>query len=60
MYKYTNHRYENLLGNAYFWTADDTNTSEARCRMADCNCYMVMELVDMKTNAYSIRCVRNR
>ena len=60
MYNFGSQRYENLLGNAYFWTADDTNTTEARCRMADCNCYMVMEMVDVKTNAYSIRCVRNR
>ena len=52
-------RYENLLGNAYFWSADATNESEAHCHMADCNCYMWYEYPSIKFYGYSVRCVKN-
>ena len=59
MYNFAKGRYENLLGNAYFWSAEDVDASTAHCHMADCNCYMIYDLIRPKTDAYSVRCVKN-
>ena len=59
MYNYMNERYENLRGNTYFWVADDVNTTEAHCHMADCNCYMIYDLISKKSHGYSVRCIKD-
>ena len=59
MYNFARTRYENLLGNAYFWSSEDVDASTAHCHMADCNCYMIYDLIRPKTDAYSVRCVKN-
>ena len=51
-------RYENLHGNAYLWSASSTGSTEAHCHMADCNCYMIIDLISLKENGYSVRCVK--
>ena len=58
-YNDDNSRYENLLGNAYFWSATATTESEAQCHMADCNCSMWYIYPSSKFYGYSIRCVKN-
>ena len=58
MYNFANARYENLLGNAYLWSATTDNITEAHCHMADCHCYMLIDLIVIKQNAMSVRCVR--
>lgn len=52
-------RYEDLRGNAYLWSVTSTSTTEAHCHMADCNCYMLFDLIYNKENAYSVRCVKD-
>ncbi|MBR3573307.1 MAG: chitobiase/beta-hexosaminidase C-terminal domain-containing protein [Bacteroidales bacterium] len=52
-------RYENLLGNAYFWSATTTNDAEATCHMADCNCSMWYVYPNSKYYGFSVRCVKN-
>ena len=59
MYSYNSARYENLLGNTYLWSATSLSTTTARCYAADCNCYLIYELTSAKTNAYSVRCVKD-
>lgn len=59
MYNSYTNRYENLRGEAYYWVVDEVNTSEARCHMADCNCYMIYDLISKKTFGYSIRCLKD-
>ena len=59
MYSSSANRFENLLGNAYFWSAAGVDATTAHCHMADCNCYMIFDLIRTKTDAYSIRCVKN-
>ena len=58
MYNKTTNRYENLRGNAYLWSATEINSTEAHCHMADCNCYMIYDLIYNKLNAFSVRCVK--
>ena len=58
MFNHTTNRYENLYGNAYLWSATEINSSEAHCHMADCNCYMIYDLIYNKMNAFSVRCVK--
>jgi uncharacterized protein (TIGR02145 family)/uncharacterized repeat protein (TIGR02543 family) len=59
MYNFARTRYENLLGNAYFWSSEDVDASTAHCHMVDCHCYMIYDLIRPKTDAYSVRCVKN-
>lgn len=60
MYNCVTHRYENLLGNTYFWTSDDQGESGVKSFVADCNCYTWYELVNDKKHAFSVRCVKER
>ncbi len=53
-------RCENLLGRAYFWTCDETNNTIAKSFMADCNCYMLQEILSSKSLGYSVRCVKGK
>ena len=57
-YNVSLHRYENIRINAYLWSASSTGTTEAHCHMADCNCYMIIDMVSTKNNGYSVRCVK--
>ena len=58
-YNFVTSRYEDLRGNAYLWSATGTSSVEAHCHMADCNCYMIIDLVFNKHNAISVRCVKD-
>ncbi len=58
MYNSATARYENLLGNTYLWSATNISSTEAHCHMADCNCYMLMDMVNYKSNAFSVRCIK--
>lgn len=58
MYNSATARYENLLGNTYLWSATTISSTEAHCHMADCNCYMLMDIVNYKSNAFSVRCIK--
>ena len=51
-------RYENLRGNAYLWSATTNSEVEAHCHMADCNCYMLFDLIYHKSDAFSVRCIK--
>lgn len=53
-------RYENILGNAYFWSGDLSASSLLKSFMADCNCYMFQQLDNSPNNAFSVRCVKER
>ncbi|MCQ2272173.1 MAG: InlB B-repeat-containing protein [Bacteroidales bacterium] len=57
-YNHVHNRYENLLGNAYFWTSDSYSETEARTFEADCHCYQWQEIHASKTNAFSVRCIQ--
>ena len=52
-------RYENLHGNAYLWSSVATSSTEAYCHMADCNCYLIYDIITNKENAFSVRCVHD-
>jgi len=52
-------RYENLLGNAYFWSADSSSDTMAHAHMADCHCYMWYDFVTLKNYGFSVRCVKD-
>ncbi|MBO4655736.1 MAG: InlB B-repeat-containing protein [Bacteroidales bacterium] len=58
MYNNSSSRYENLHGNAYLWSATAAGEIEAHCHMADCNCYMLIDFIVQKQNAFSVRCIR--
>ena len=53
-------RYENLLGNAYFWSADLTGSGKPKTFMADCHCYMWQVFDTTPADAYSIRCLKDK
>ena len=53
-------RFENILGNAYFWSSDLSASSLLKSFMADCNCYMFQQLDNSPNNAFSVRCVKER
>ncbi|MBR4918580.1 MAG: InlB B-repeat-containing protein [Bacteroidales bacterium] len=59
MYNMNTQRYENLLGNAYLWSSFSTSSTEAHCHMADCNCYLIYDMITQKENAYSVRCIQD-
>ena len=59
LYNMNTQRYENLLGNAYLWSSFSTSSTEAHCHMADCNCYLIYDMITQKENAYSVRCVQD-
>ena len=59
MYNFGTGRYENLRGEAYLWSVTSTSDVEAHCHMADCNCYMLVDLIYHKQNALSVRCVKD-
>ena len=53
-------RFENILGNAYFWTTDLTGSGQPKTFMADCHCYM-WQILDNSTNhGFSVRCVKDK
>ena len=52
-------RYENLLGNAYFWGVNTTNPSQPRVYWADCKCYMWQVNDTTPTMGYSVRCIKD-
>ena len=58
MYNFATSRYEDLRGNAYLWSVTGTSDVEAHCFMADCHCYMFVDLILHKQNAASVRCVK--
>ena len=60
MYNCGTQRYENLLGNAYFWTSDEQGEGGVKSFVADCNCYTWYELVNSRNNAFSVRCVKDK
>ena len=59
MYNFATSRYEDLRGNAYLWSVSSVSTTEAHCHMADCHCYMIIDLIFNKQNASSVRCVKD-
>ncbi|MBP5650157.1 MAG: InlB B-repeat-containing protein [Bacteroidales bacterium] len=59
MYNFATSRYEDLRGNAYLWSSFSTSDTEAHCHMADCHCYMLVDLIYNKNNAFSVRCVKD-
>ena len=59
MYNFATSRYEDLRGNAYLWSVSSISTTEAHCHMADCHCYMLIDLIYNKNNAFSVRCVKD-
>ena len=59
MYNFATSRYEDLHGYAYLWSVTSISSMEAHCHMADCNCYMLIDLVYNKRNAFSVRCVKD-
>ena len=52
-------RFENILGNAYFWTTDLTGSGAPKTFMADCHCYMWQILNSSPNHCFSIRCVKD-
>lgn len=58
MYNFATARYENLRSDAYLWSATTISTTEAHCHLADCHCYMIIDLINHKQNAFSVRCVK--
>ena len=59
-YNSDNDRFENILGNAYFWTADLSGGTQPTTFMADCNCYMWQVLNSSPNNGFSVRCVKEK
>ena len=59
MYNFATSRYEDLHGYAYLWSVTSISSVEAHCHMADCNCYMLVDLIYNKNNAFSVRCVKD-
>lgn len=59
-YNSDNGRFENILGNAYFWTADLSGSTQPKTFMADCNCYMWTVLNSSPNNGFSVRCVKEK
>lgn len=59
-YNSDNGRFENILGNAYFWTADLSGGTQPTTFMADCNCYMWQVLNSSPNNGFSVRCVKEK
>ena len=59
MYDFDAAKYQDLLCNAYLWSATATSASEAHCRMATYYCDTLINLVCNKQNAYSVRCVKD-
>jgi uncharacterized protein (TIGR02145 family) len=57
-YNQSKNRYENLRGNAYLWSATSTNSTEAHCHMAECKCFMLIDIITNKSNGFSVRCVK--
>lgn len=53
-------RFENILGNAYFWSTDLTGSAQPRSFMADCNCYMWQILDSSPKHGFSVRCVKDK
>lgn len=53
-------RFENILGNAYFWSTDLTGSAQPRAYMADCNCYMWQILDSSPKHGFSVRCVKEK
>ena len=52
-------RFENILGNAYFWSAD-LSSSQPKTFMADCHCYMWQILDNSPNHGFSVRCVKEK
>jgi len=59
-YNSDNERFENILGNAYFWSADLSGSTQPKSFMADCNCYMWQVLNSSPNHGYSVRCVKEK
>ena len=59
MYDIDAAKYQDLLCNAYLWSATATSSSEAHCRMATYYCDTLINLICNKGNAYSVRCVKD-
>lgn len=53
-------RFENILGNAYFWTADLSGSGQPKTFMADCHCYMWQILDSSPNHGFSVRCVKEK
>ena len=53
-------RYENILGNAYFWTTDLSGSGTPKTFEADCHCYMWTVYDNLPGKALSIRCVKDK
>ena len=52
-------RFENILGNAYFWSAD-LGSAQPKTFMADCHCYMWQVLDSSPNHGFSVRCVKEK
>lgn len=59
MYNYTSQRFESLMSNAFLWSAEEISSTTAHCHMAKYNCYMIIDLIQNKKNAYSVRCIKD-
>lgn len=59
-YNSSNDRYENILGNAYFWTTDLSGSGTPKTFEADCHCYKWQVYDYLPGNALSIRCVKDK
>lgn len=53
-------RCENLTGNTYFWTSEEVGDNLVKAFEADCHCYTWYELSNLRTNRFSVRCVKDK
>ncbi len=57
--KHTGYRFENLLGEADFWSITSVSASMARCCSLIFGCNDVLQLEFDKKNGLSVRCLKN-
>lgn len=53
-------RFEDLLGNAYYWTDTEISSSKSYAFWVDCHCYMMQVKDYNKKDAFSVRCVKEK
>lgn len=59
-YNSSTERFENILGNNYYWNAYEYDETSAKTYVADCNCYMFTITNSNKGMGYSVRCIKER
>lgn len=53
-------RFENMLGNAYFWSAEKVSPTSSMAFWVDCHCYKMTQEAFTHENAMSLRCIKEK